>query len=158
MAQTYLNRRRKDYLSCLTGLDGYLEIMLDENDPCIQPYAKRIKTMRSYLKTMVQGMIEPLPVEQVRMIRRQLENQTLIIVPTAEAKTKKELCIISHEAVKGLIEAAFGQCFLCETPPNEAKKCRLRKDLLEAGATCYDNGKGQCHRRRRSLHRGYRGR
>lgn len=144
MAQTYLNRRRKDYLSCITGLEGYLEIMQNENDPCIQPFIKRIKTIRTYLVHMVNDMIKPLPPEQVRMIRRQLENQTLIIVPTAEAKTKKELCIISHDAVKGLIEAAFSQCFMCETPPNEAKHCQLRKDLLEAGATCYDNGKGQC--------------
>lgn len=144
MAQTYLNRRRRDYLSCIAGLEGYLEIMLDENDPCIQPYIKRMKTMIAYCKNMVNGFIEPLPVEQVRMIKRQLENQTLIIVPTAEAKTKKELCIISHDAVKGLIEAAFSQCFMCETPPNEAKHCRLRKDLLEAGAICYNNGKGQC--------------
>ena len=143
MKQTYLNKRRKDYITCLTGLDGYLEGMLVENDICIQPYIKRIKTIRSYLATIVRAMIEPLPIEQVRLLKRQIDNQVIQIMASSEAKAQKQECIISKEAIDGLISSAFSQCFLCELKPNEVKRCQLKKDLLEAGAICYDNGKGQ---------------
>ena len=140
----YLNKRRKDMIHTVVGLETALRILMSEGDEWITPYTKRLKTICSYCQSITRGWLEKMPVEQVRMIRRYIENHTILIVTDPEAKSKKELSIVSADVLNRLINAASEQCLCCELKHNEVKKCQLRSDLLEAGAEVYDNNKGTC--------------
>ena len=140
----YLNRYTKDVVTVLSGFAGYLDTLLEENQRCIQAHTKRMKTMRTYCKTIIDDILEDIDADQREMLAKQAKRTTILLVPDEQAKRTPGLCVIDANAVNQLINSAFSECFLCEKTMRDARECPLRKNLLAAGAEAYDNGKGEC--------------
>lgn len=141
---SYVNRYTKDVVIVLSGFAGYIDLLLSENNKCVQPYTKRLKTAQTYCATIIDGILHDVDETQRNMLAKQAQHTTVLLVPDEQAKRTPELCVIDMNTVNQLINSAFGECFLCEKTVRDARECLLRKNLLAAGAEAYDNGKGTC--------------
>ena len=141
---SYVNRYTKDVVIVLSGFAGYIDLLLSENNKCVQPYTKRLKTAQTYCATIIDGILHDVDETQRNMLAKQAQHTTVLLVQDDQAKRTPELCVIDMNTVNQLINSAFGECFLCEKTMRDARECPLRKNLLAAGAEAYDNGKGTC--------------
>lgn len=141
---SYVNRYTKDVVIVLSGFAGYIDLLLSENNKCVQSYTKRLKTAQTYCATIIDGILHDVDETQRNMLAKQAQHTTVLLVPDEQAKRTPELCVIDMNTVIQLINSAFGECFLCEKTMRDARECPLQKNLLAAGAEAYDNGKGTC--------------
>lgn len=110
---SYVNRYTKDVVIVLSGFAGYIDLLLSENNKCVQPYTKRLKTAQTYCATIIDGILHDVDETQRNMLAKQAQHTTVLLVPDEQAKRTPELCVIDMNTVNQLINSAFGECFLC---------------------------------------------
>lgn len=140
----YLNKALKEMVINLSGLQAYLNLMMEDHPGYTKPHIKKIKTMVTYLEHIIHDFLKDLDVHQIKYLANQCNNCNLILVPNNDPKMKKLYTVVETQVLQELVNTAFSECFLCDKCGKEARECKLRKNLLEVGAMAHENGKGQC--------------
>ena len=144
----YLNKALKDMIITLTGLKVYVEDILEKHPGYTGPYAQKLKTIRTYIDHMVADFLKPLDVSQVKFLANQCSHSHVTLVANTDPKLNKAYTVVETQVLAELVNTAFSECFLCEKCGKEARECKLKKNLLEVGATARDNPKTECPFRR----------
>ena len=144
----YLNKALKEMVITLTGLKVYVELILKDHPKYTTPYAKKLKTIHTYLDNMVCDFLKPLDPSQVKYLANQCTHSRVTLLPDTDDRTKKLYTVVETSVLAELVNTAFSECFLCEKCGKEARECKLKKNLLEVGAVARDNPKGECPFRR----------
>ena len=139
----YLNKALKDMIITLTGLKVYVEDILEKHPVYTGPYAKKLKTIHTYLDHMISDFLKPLDPSQIKFLANQCTHSRVALIPETDQRTKKAYTIVETQTLAELVNTAFSECFLCEKCGKEIRECKLKKNLLEVGATVRDNPKGE---------------
>ena len=140
----YLNKEMKQAVLNMAGFAEWVDVTLKKDAKMLWPYAKKMRTVSTYLKNTAQELVKDLNRDQLRFLKNQSENCVMVLVTKDDMRAKKAYTVVETKTLTELANTAFGECFMCGKKPQEARNCPLKRTLLEIGAVASNDIKGVC--------------
>ena len=138
----YFNRASREVFIMFSGFGGLCEKLIDINPVYLRPMMRNLKMARAYINKVVTGFMEDLDKDQRDAALRYANDTELSLVPKASPKAGRDYYYVPAEVMEHLVYGCLLDCITCLKDSKEIKRCRLRRDLLQAGML--PGGTGEC--------------
>lgn len=133
MLTPYANQATKQIVVSLAGAKGFTETLLETEAYRNKEKADEfLKVAKENLQLAINAVCEGLNLDQYNGLMRFAGNSTLSVVPKLSPYSGKQEFVVSWESLEAILQSSTGACAFCDKGDEEAKKCKIKKALLDS--------------------------
>ena len=136
----YLNKATKENMVCLAGCAGFAETLLKNDFRNKKKIKRNLQAMLNQTQKVMDGIKEGLDQDQVKSLIRYANSCILVSMPKASKAADEELFIVPKDVLYRIADDAMSECWICEKNEQDARRCKKRKDLMNAGIVTEKGG------------------